>query len=399
MPGCLAPVSRLICLAAIAICVGGCAGWRRPYRHGPPPAVVARDAGEAALRVFEAPSADTLRLNETFEVACHNCYDPDLLPSFGDAPLRTRTVEIDVLDRWGFGVGGRRGGWYVRHAGWGNRSNCAPEPASGDLAACLRVVHEWLADSTARGVMVFIDKKQPWAALRSPRALDSLIASIVPRARIYTPRKLRGAYASPRTAAAAGAWPRVRDLRGRVVFVLTGPNRRLREYVETMGDGALAFVAPNVQSVKEVDAAPKGFDAASAQSIAFYNFRFRRRTAFDLGRAIHARGFFSRSWYPLDDWRFELVPRCKLVRARINRVAHFWLFGTMPSAGDCADRKDIGGRRGESPPRGSLRLATLPQVWGRVEVSSSAYPRYPGAHRKPGNASPPRPLAGEGAGG
>jgi hypothetical protein len=292
----------------------------------------ARDSSPSAL---DGPPG-TLRLNEATEVACHNCYDPDLLKRFADAPTRSGSAEIDLFDRWGFWRGGHDGAWYVRHSGWGNRSNCAAKPGRGDLLACLRTVRGWLADSTAPGMMVFLDKKQDWDdGHRSPHALDSLIASVVPRTRIYTPRKLQGAFASPRAAASAGEWPRVRELRGRVIFVITGPNRRLHEYAAAAGADALAFVAPSVTSVKEVDAAPKSFDAASAPSVAFYNFRFRRRNGLDLGREIHERRFFSRTWYPLDDWIFETVPRCKLVLAGINRVAHFWWFKPFPTVEAC----------------------------------------------------------------
>jgi hypothetical protein len=217
---------QLLNLVLVTSVIAGCASWRRPYRgHAPPPAVRQMDARDSALFATDAPPSDTLRLDRTTEAACHNFYDPDLLRDFTLAPASSGSVEIDVFDRWGFGMGGRDGGWYVRHAGWGNYSNCVANRGSGDLFACLRVVRAWLADSTAPGMIVFLDKKQPWSRGRSPRALDSLIASVVPRGRIFSPRKLRGGFASPRTAAATSGWPCVRELRGRGLFGLTGPQR------------------------------------------------------------------------------------------------------------------------------------------------------------------------------
>jgi hypothetical protein len=258
----------------------------------------------------------------------------DLLADFALAPTRSTSAEIDLFDRWIFGVGGRGGAWYVRHSSWGNYSNCDANRGRGDLLACLRVVRAWLADSTAPGMIVFLDKKQRWSAGRSPHALDSLVLSMVPRERIFTPAELRGGFASPREAAAAGAWPRIRDLRGRVAFVLTAPNPRLREYVARAGDGALEFVAPSVSSVKELDGKPVDFDAATGPSVVFYNFRFRRH-ALRLGREIRARRFFSRTWYPFDDAVLEGTHPCKFVLAGINRVAHFWSFRPFPTPEQC----------------------------------------------------------------
>jgi hypothetical protein len=301
-------------------------------------AIHGRAAGQAADAVASlAPSAAEvkvgkggLRLDQTRELACHNCYDGKLPYRFADALKRTRTrsVEIDINDDYRRHRGARPGAWYVRHKGRGNDSNCARSGNDGDLRTCLEVVRSWLEQTPPVGpLLVFLDKKQGWDDERSPRDLDSLILQVIPRERIYTPADLRGtAHATLQDAAADSAWLRVDSVRNRVTFVLTGPNGRLHHYVDARRDTAVAFVAPDVKRVREVDGRPGGFDEVTTPYLVFYNFRSTRARTYAIAKRARDRNRITRVWFPLKLRGTEGQNTCKLLRVGVNRVARYQLF-------------------------------------------------------------------------
>ncbi|HET6763776.1 MAG TPA: Ca2+-dependent phosphoinositide-specific phospholipase C [Longimicrobiaceae bacterium] len=294
-----------------------------------------------------AAEARGQRLDETVELACHNCYDRKLLTRFADALKRTgtRSVEIDVFDDYRRHRGARPGAWYVRHKGRGNDNNCGTTRADGDLRTCLEVVRSWVMQTRPAGpILVFLDKKQGWDDARSPRHLDSLILQVVPREHIYAPGDLlsSGPHATLRDAAYAGGWRTVDSLQAMVMFVLTGPNVRLHRYVQERGDGAVAFVAPDVKHELEVDELPRRFDATTAPSVVFYNYRSTRRRTYAIAKRARDLRRMTRVWFPLELRASEGQNTCKLMTAGANRIARYKLFD-LPADG-CIRRR---------PPKGS----------------------------------------------
>ncbi|MBL8771215.1 MAG: phosphatidylinositol-specific phospholipase C1-like protein [Phenylobacterium sp.] len=75
-------------------------------------------------------------------------------------------------------------------------------------------------------------------------AIDREIRSVFPEAALITPDQVQGRHATLREAAAAGAWPRLKAARGRVMFALDYPPDQVARYREQRRvlEGRVAFV-------------------------------------------------------------------------------------------------------------------------------------------------------------
>src|SRR5215207_3589185 len=75
-------------------------------------------------------------------------------------------------------------------------------------------------------------------------AIDAEIRSVFPEAALITPDQLQGRHATLRDAAAAGAWPKLKAARGRVMFTLDCPPDQVARYRgdRKVLEGRAAFV-------------------------------------------------------------------------------------------------------------------------------------------------------------
>lgn len=273
---------------------------------------------QAACAVEDA--SDETSYDQAYQRACHNCYEPQYAPALSAVLDTVTSIEIDFWDDENLFVqGGSPGAWFVRHLPLGgNHSNAS---GKGDLAAALTDVRRWSDEHPGHDVItIYLDKKQPWSPDRRPVDLDRLIFSIFPRSQVFTPELMRGEHPTLRRAAAAGAWPSLGELRGKVVFVLTGgeltrlsdlfvPNRTQHAYVAARGAAAAAFVAPDTHAHEDIDRAPRGFDESTARWVVFHNVH---RDAADLGPAIRKHRRMARVWGldETDEEYRDAVGRC-----------------------------------------------------------------------------------------
>lgn len=74
--------------------------------------------------------------------------------------------------------------------------------------------------------------------------IDAEIRSVFPEAELITPDKVQGKYPTLREAVAAGAWPKLKAARGKVMFALDCPPDQVARYRETRKvlEGRAAFV-------------------------------------------------------------------------------------------------------------------------------------------------------------
>jgi len=250
----------------------------------------------------EAEALDSVRYDQVSSKACHNCYEKGRSPSFRQVLDHVKTVEIDFFDSYSLLGGADKGKWFVRHSplSFGNDNCCSGDQSeSNDFAACLHDVAVWSDLHPNHNVItVFLDKKQDWQETRSPRDLDRLIKALISREKIFAPRDLKGPYHSLRDAVNKSHWPTIRDLRGKIVLVLTdgrifGRGHVLAEYIDSREDSALVFVAPEVSSEKEILLGTSEFGKALLSSTVFFNLDADN---YKLAATIHSLGCISRVW-------------------------------------------------------------------------------------------------------
>lgn len=348
--------------ATLSILVAGAAGCTAtvdPPRDGSAPLPDLRPLPAAPV----ADPLDTLRYHEWTDVACHNCYAKGF-PRFGDALRHTRTLEIDITDqpvasgKIDIKSGKSTGIWFVRHDNKGdggivsnNVNHCGTrEKVSTDLLGCLGDIRRYMdADTNAHVLTLYLDLKiSRWSSRRSPAELDSLLASTLLERRIFRPaHMLPQSKPAPVDSARARMWPRLSELRGKIIVVLTGGigmeeleaglgtltkrNRILDDYMEWRGDTAVAFVGAEV-SMRAGIRNPRGIDKQRDPYIAFYNFGNWSGDAVVVGEAIRDRHGVGRIW-----WKGDSNPPstnvCKGFRARFQRPAVDAIDKVQPCAG------------------------------------------------------------------
>ena len=121
---------------------------------------------------------------------------------------------------------------------------------------------------------MYLDKKQDWSGFdegRRPVDLDALLHRIFGD-KIFKPNDLKRTHPSLREAAHRG-WPRMNQLRGKVIFVLTGNNDVLHEYVNWRGVSARSFVAARANEANDVNGLPNDFNRTTAKWVIFFNIK------------------------------------------------------------------------------------------------------------------------------
>lgn len=224
------------------------------------------------------------KFNNSYSVACHNCYEKKLASDFQDVFTYTKTIELDIWNE-NFGVGFIAGllgkslkdDWYVKHKPQqrGNQ-NCV----GGSFRDCLLQIKAWSQQNPGHDVItIFIDKKQNWynqPGSKDPDDLDRLLLAVFTKQEIFTPADLLQDKASLKEAAFSN-WPTLDSLKGKFVFVLTDGTflnyrKPLNEYLSAQKSEAVCFVSPRVSSGKEIFR-PKGFSRHNAQNVVFYNLK------------------------------------------------------------------------------------------------------------------------------
>ncbi len=237
--------------------------------------------------------------------ACHNCYEKKYAATIGEALDRVKSIEIDFYDQTNVYWPPRfqsqmPNDWYVRHyPTGGNDNNCG-----GNLSHCLGSVKKWSDQNPGHDVItVYLDKKQGWGwpwDRRSPTDLDTLIDSIFAD-RIYTPSDLKGSYGSLRAAAIFSNWRTLSQLKGKVMFVLTGGglgrhNQTQHDYLQEVGMNAKMFVAVDLDEQRDITGTPEGFTDATAGNLVFFNLK---QDNFNQSwiNSIRARNYVTRMWW------------------------------------------------------------------------------------------------------
>lgn len=290
-------------------------------------------AGQTAFCSIDTPTAET-KYHEIFQPICHNCYEIGIARAMGAATFqqvldKVKNVEIDIYDQKDLVTGAVKGEWYVRHLPGalgqsGNDNNCTGNGSgTNNLSACLDDIRAFSDAHPGHEVItLYLDKKQGWSmasSQRRPRDLDALVTRRL-GGKLYTPAQLKGNAPSVREAAQRTLWPRLQDLRGRVLIALTGDTGHLNEYVKDRGDSAALFVAPNTYFKSDITGRPGNenekavFSTQTAGYVVFYNIKnsgHRRQ----LGTTTRQHGYVAR----LYDGSGE--PSCSIVADCINANA------------------------------------------------------------------------------
>jgi hypothetical protein len=188
---------------------------------------------------------DDLRYDELVFATTHNSYSPGRGPIVQQLDEGVRGLELDV-NRSSAGL------YELGHSGPGNAvDHGGANPDSNDLADWLDVIARWSADHTRHApITIVLDAKQALTdgasfALGNPAAMNAALRAAF-GSRLLTPVEL-----------GARGWPRLRELRGRVLAVLSGKREGRAEYLR---DGGLRpVVAKNgAGAVVEVHASATG---------------------------------------------------------------------------------------------------------------------------------------------
>ena len=260
---------------------------------------------------------ECVKLNHLYRKASHNSYSADGL-SLKDVLDITRVIELDVHSHKDSGGEADPTVWYVRHhENTNNKNNCVNKyngSSNQDFGICLDNVREWSSVNQGHNlIIVFIDLKTPLNTyiggsndfFRPDHSTTHLNQVFIDFANtmggadvLYKPSDLQGNFTDIRTAAQNGNWPSLGNLKNKIMFVLTGANKHLNEYLTNVGTGAMAFVAVSPKK----GANPSGIDltypndisSANLPHVAFYNLEDNQTGT--AGSFLESRGLMSRSW-------------------------------------------------------------------------------------------------------
>jgi len=124
------------------------------------------------------------------------------------------------------------------------------------FTGCLKAIRDWSkAHPNHVPVLVIMNLKEGGLSLpgatRAPvfdaaamDAIDAEIRSVFPERALITPDQVQGRHPTLREAAAAGAWPKLKAARGRVMFALDCPPEQVNRYRagRRVLEGRAAFV-------------------------------------------------------------------------------------------------------------------------------------------------------------
>lgn len=237
------------------------------------------------------------RFNEVQQKAVHNSYDRDEALLDQLIYHRVRALELDIhIGKWTWPD--VPGDWYVYHTNGPGLNNTSCHRFSD----CLRELSAFQTATPEHEVTtIFVDLKDAFQASgHAPEDLDARLLGGLDRSALFTPADLLarcpGATSLRAAVAGACAWPTLAELRGKILFALTGgdlcgPSSVLGAY---LGQGAamtsrVAFVAPDLS-----DACPLSRYDTLAPDAVFFNMDYPNVAK---AKGAHDAGVVSRVYY------------------------------------------------------------------------------------------------------
>lgn len=255
--------------------------------------------------------------NQVRAKASHNSYQRTEGLSDQFAYWRLRSLELDLHN--GNDASGwpkLDGDWYVYHSSPFDVGSTVR--TFEDALQVLAGFHAAVPDHEV--CTIALDIKDNFDPTHTPEQLDALINAALPGA-VYTPADLLGTHSNLQQS--AGQWPRLADLRGKFVFILTtgnldSPTSHLNQYVQ---NGATAnirtgFVAPNISTVAQI----------TAFNYAVW-FNLTMSAVGSLGPKIFAQGFMSRAYgaNSSSDWQKAVTGKAHLIGTdKVNAEHDTW---------------------------------------------------------------------------
>jgi hypothetical protein len=293
---------RLIVPAALLL---ACSAGESGPGDGPKSGMKAMGSGgvgaSAAASTGSAGSGENVasgpRYHEVQQKAVHNSYERDEALLDQLIYHRVRALELDIhIGKWTWPD--VPGDWYVYHTNGPGLNNTSCHRFSD----CLRELSAFQRATPDHEVTtVFVDLKDAFKADgHTPEDLDTRIRSGLDKSALFTPADLlaRCPGATSLRAAVAGgcAWPALAELRGKIIFALTGGDLCGSDSVlgAYLGQGAattsrVAFVAPDL-----TDACPLSKLDTIAPDAVFFNMDYPNA---DKAKGAHAAGLVSRVYY------------------------------------------------------------------------------------------------------
>ena len=259
---------------------------------------------------------EEIRYNQVRQKSSHNSYDKDegLYDQF--LYWRIRSMEIDIHN----GKTGRQsltGNWYVYHI-----DIIEPGTTVDKLSNAMTVFQGLqLAVPDHEVATVFIDLKDDFDSTHTIEDLDQMLL-FLGRDRVFTPGDLSPS-SNDLQGAVAGGWPRLEDLRGKFIFVLTGggvssSTDKLNDYVSNgaTANQRAAFIAPEISTTADITA--KNY-------VVFFNLQMSQASS--LGPQVFSQGFVSRvfSANSQGDWSTAVSGQVHLIATdKVNSIADPW---------------------------------------------------------------------------
>lgn len=237
--------------------------------------------------VFAEPHILCMKLNLVHRKACHNCFQENIIPlkigGFKKAFDNTKVVELDIYKE---GTD-----WRVYHA-WGwlpiRDNNCNPTSSgsSPKLGGCLDDIVDWHTRNPDHDVIILhVDLKDIVMSSDQITALNNMLRNKFGTA-LYTPTDLLGGAPSVQIAAWHNNWPSMKDLTGKVMVVMTGPQISVSNYmIGSSTHGQLGFGATT-----SVDLTPFGI---LRDYVVYYNVPISEAST---GTFPHAMNWLSRTY-------------------------------------------------------------------------------------------------------
>jgi hypothetical protein len=240
-------------------------------------------------------SYEDLRYNEVRQKSSHNSFQKQEGIYDQVVYWRIRSLEID-LHRGKEGREELSRDWYVYH--WTLDPETTVDRFSGFLELCRGIQR---AIPKHEVITVFIDIKDDFhktpSASQSGTALDKLVIDNLGEGHVYRPRDLlarKPGAGSLQEAVNDRKWPTLKELRGKFLFVLTGPTDKLAKYASSAtANGRVCFLSNTVSNVSDVP---------GAGHIVFYNISGEK---VHLAKKVCDAGLVARAYYIDNEGRWQ----------------------------------------------------------------------------------------------
>jgi len=257
-----------------------------------------------------AEGALGLRYDDVRAKSAHNAYERDEALIDQLVYHRIRSIEIDIHHSKS-GHPSLTGDWYVFHDSRipGGRSTTCHRFSDclGEVASFGRITpnHEV--------VTLFVDLKDGFRGGQTAEQFDAMLQRFLSPSKLFTPEHLTaGCPAAGRlqdTVTGECRWPQLRNLRGKVMVVLTGPQDRLDGYLAGTDRGRVAFVARGISTAQETRRHP---------DTVFFNLPAADRF---IAPEIKAAGFVSRVYF-LNSDTFDGALTLGIHHLGVNEVSY-----------------------------------------------------------------------------